>query len=176
MKYFAGFGVIAILLITILFGCGDDNFDVVLDNLDRPTYEVAGEIAECYKYLQSDLIGYYLAFDRLCVDMLVTGKTLEELAVDVTVAEILADTDTYNGEYVKIEAYVIFKDEDGIVIADQNNDLTTDVIAVVEFETEYIDNLTQGSQYTFMLQVWLVENANGGVLLDEPSAVVVENE
>ena len=176
MKYFGGFGVIVIMLITMLFGCGDDKFDVVLDNLDRPTYEVAGEISQCYKYLQSDLIGYYLAFDRLCVDMLVSGKTLEELAVDTTVAEILADTDTYNGEYVEIEAYVIFKDENGIVIADVNNDLTTDVLAVIEFETEYIDNLTQGNQYTFMLQVWLAENANGGVLLDEPAAVEVEME
>ena len=174
MKYFGGFGVIAILLISTLFGCGDDKFSVILDDLDRPTYEVAGEIAECYKYLESDLIGYYLAFDRLCVDMLVTGKTLEELAVETTVSAMLADTATYNGEYVELEAFVLSKNDAGIVIADVNNDLTNDVLLVIEFDTEYIDSLTQGSQYTFMLQVWFTESGNAGLLLGEPSEV--ENE
>lgn len=166
--------VSAIVLPVILLGCGDDKFNVVLDNLDRPTYEVAGDIAQCYQHLESDLVGYYLAFDRLCVDMLVTGKTLEELAIDTTVTEILADTDAYNGEYVELEAFVIFKNEEGMVIADVNNDLTDDVLAVIEVDTEYIADLAQGSQYTFMLQVWLGETTNGGLLVAEPSAV--ENE
>ena len=87
----------AIVSIAMLCGCADDKLNVVLDNLDRPTYEVADDIAQCYQHFESDLIGYYLAFDRLCIDMLVTGKTLEELAIDTTVSEILADTDTYNG-------------------------------------------------------------------------------
>ena len=174
MKYFAGFGVIVIVLITMLFGCGDDKFDVVLDNLDRPTYEVAGEIAECYEHLESDLVGYYLAFDRLCVDMLVTGKTLEELAVDTTVSTMLADTATYNGEYVEIDAYVLSKNDLDIEIADVNNDLTNDVLTVIEFDTEYIDNLTRGSQYTFIMQVWFTETVSVGLLLDEPSVVEAE--
>lgn len=166
--------VSAIVLPVILLGCGDDKFNVVLDNLDRPTYEVAGDIAQCYKHLESDLVGYYLAFDRLCVDMLVTGKTLEELAIDTTVTEILADTDAYNGEYVELEAFVIFKDEDGILIADVNNDLTNDYLVIIEDGTEYIATLTQGSQYTFIVQVLITDTVNGGLLLDEPSAV--ENE
>lgn len=163
--------VTAIASIAMLCGCADNNFDVVLDNLDRPTYEVAGDIAECYKHLERDLIGYYLAFNRLCIDMLVTGKTLDELTIDTTVPEILADTDTYNGEYVELEAFVIFKSEEGIVIADVNNDLTEDVLAVIEVDTEYIADLAQGSQYTFILQVWLVEDFSGGLLVAEPSEV-----
>ena len=166
--------VSAIVLPVMLCGCADDKLNVVLDNLDRPTYEVADDIAECYKYLESDLIGYYLAFDRLCVDMLVTGKTLEELAIDTTVTEILADTDTYNGEYVELEAFVILKNDEGMLIADVNNDLTEDVLPVIEIETEYIADLAQGSQYTFMLQVWISEATNGGLLVAEPTAV--ENE
>ena len=166
--------VSVIVLPVILLGCGDDNFSVVLDQLDRPTYEVADDIAECYEHLERDLIGYYLAFDRLCIDMLVTGKTLEELAIDTTVTEILADADTYNGEYVELEAFIIFKNDEGMVIADVNNDLTDDVLAVIEIGTEYIADLAQGSQYTFMLQVWIGETTNGGLLVAEPSAV--ENE
>ena len=166
--------VTAIVSIAMLCGCADDKLNVVLDNLDRPTYEVADDIAQCYKYLESDLIGYYLAFDRLCIDTLVTGKTLEELAIDTTVTEILADPDTYNGEYVELEAFVIFKNDEGILIADVNNDLTEDVLAVIEIDTEHIGYLAQGSQYTFMLQVWIGETTNGGLLVAEPSAV--ENE
>lgn len=166
--------VTAIVSIAMLCGCADDKFNVVLDQLDRPTYEVVDDVALCYEHLESDLTGYYLAFDRLCVDLLVTGKTLEELAIDTTVTEILADTDTYNGEYVELEAFVIFKNDEGMVIADVNNDLTEDVLAVIEVDTEYIAELAQGSQYTFMLQVWIGETTNGGLPVAEPSAV--ENE
>ena len=166
--------VSAIVLPVILLGCGDDKFDVVLDNLDRPTYEVADEIALCYQYLEIDFATYSLTFDKLCIDLLVTGKTLEELAIDTTVAEILADTDTYQAEYVELEAFVIFKDEDGILIADVNNDLTNDYLVIIEDGTEYIATLTQGSQYTFIVQVLITDTVNGGLLLDEPSAV--ENE
>ena len=166
--------ITAIVSIAMLSGCADDKLNVVLDQLDRPTYEVADDIAECYEHLERDLIGYYLAFDRLCIDMLVTGKTLEELAIDTTVTEILADADTYNGEYVELEAFIIFKNDEGMVIADVNNDLTDDVLAVIEIGTEYIADLAQGSQYTFMLQVWIGETTNGGLLVAEPSAV--ENE
>lgn len=166
--------VSAIVLPIILLGCGDDKFSVVLDQLDRPTYEVVDEIALCYQHLESDFTTYYLAFDRLCIDLLVTGKTLEELAIDTTVAEILADTDTYQTEYVELEAFVIFKDEDGILIADVNNDLTNDYLVIIEDGTEYIATLTQGSQYTFIVQVLITDTVNGGLLLDEPSAV--ENE
>ena len=163
--------VTAIVSIAMLCGCADDKLNVVLDNLDRPTYEVADDIAECYEHFESDLIGYYLAFDRLCIDMLVTGKTLEALAIDTTVTEILADTDTYNGEYVELEAFVIFKNDEGMLIADVNNDLTEDVLAVIEVDTAYIADLAQGSQYTFMLQVWIGETTNGGRLVAEPSAL-----
>ena len=163
--------VTAIVSIAILCGCADDKLNVVLDNLDRPTYEVADDIAQCYQYLERDPIGYYLAFDRLCIDMLVTGKTLEELAIDTTVTEILADSDTYNGEYVEIEAFVIFKNDEGMLIADVNNDLTEDVLVVIEVDTEYIGSLTRGTKYTFMIQVWFTENISGGLLVAEPSAV-----
>ena len=166
--------ITAIVSIAMLCGCADDKFNVVLDNLDRPTYEVADDIAQCYEHLESDFIGYYLAFDRLCIDMLVTGKTLEELAIDTTVTEILADTDTYNGEYVELEAFVIFKSEDGILIADVNNDLTEDVLAVIEIDTDYIADLAQGSQYKFTLQILIIDTLNGGRLLAEPSAVEAE--
>ena len=166
--------VSAIVLPIILLGCGDDKFSVVLDQLDRPTYEVVDEIALCYQHLESDFTTYYLAFDRLCIDLLVTGKTLGELAIDTTVTEILADTDTYQAEYVELEAFVIFKDEDGILIADVNNDLTNDYLVIIEDGTEYIATLSQGSQYTFIVQVLITDTVNGGLLLDEPSTV--ENE
>lgn len=116
--------VSVIVLPVILLGCGDDKFNVVLDQLDRPTYEVADEIALCYQYVETGFTTYSLTFDKLCLDLLVTGKTLEELAIDTTVAEILADTDTYQAEYVELEAFVIFKEDDGVLIADVNNDLT----------------------------------------------------
>ena len=166
--------VTAIVSIATLCGCADDKLNVVLDQLDRPTYEVVDDTAHCYNHFESDLTSYYIALDRLCVDMLVTGKTLEELAVNTTISEILADTDTYHGEYVKLEAFVIFKNDDGILIADVNNDLTDDVLVVIEDGTEYIGSLTRGNQYTFMVQVWITESGSGGRLLDEPSAV--ENE
>ena len=166
--------VSAIVLPVILLGCGDDKFNVVLDQLDRPTYEVADEIALCYQRLDRDFTTYYLAFDKLCIDLLVTGKTLEELAIDTTVAEILADADTYQAEYVELEAFVIFKDEDGILIADVNNDLTNNYLVIIEDGTEYIATLAQGSQYTFIVQVLITDTVNGGLLLNEPSAV--ENE
>lgn len=163
--------VTAIASIAMLCGCGDDKFNVVLDNLDRPTYEVADDIAQCYQHLEIDFIGYYLAFDRLCIDMLITGQTLEELAIDTTVTEILADTDTYNDEYVELEAFVIFKNEEGILIADVNNDLTEDYLVIIEDGTEYIATLTQGSQYKFIAQILITDTVNGGRLLAEPSAV-----
>ena len=46
------------------------------------------------------------------MDLLITGKTLDELAVDTTVTDILADTESYHGEYVELEAFVIFKNDD----------------------------------------------------------------
>lgn len=166
--------VSAIVLPMMLLGCGDDKFNVVLDQLDRPTYEIADEVALCYQHLESDFTTYYLAFDRLCIDLLVTGKTLEELAIDTTVAEILADTDTYQAEYVELEAFVIFKDDEGILIADVNNDLTEDYLVIIEDGTEYIAALTRGSQYKFMVQILITDTVNGGLLLNEPSEV--ENE
>ena len=166
--------VTAIVLPVMLLGCADDKLNVVLDQLDRPTYEVVDDAALCYEYLWKDLTGYYLAFDKLCVDLLVTGKTLEELAVNTTIAEILADTDTYQAEYVELEAFVIFKNDDGMLIADVNNDLTEDYLLIIEDGTEYIATLTRGSQYKFMVQVFITDTVNGGRLLDEPSAV--ENE
>ena len=166
--------VTAVVFSVMLSGCADDKFNVVLDQLDRPTYEVADDIALCYEYLESDLASYYLTFDRLCVDLLVTGKTLEELAIDTTVTEILADTDTYQAEYVELEAFVIFKNDDGILIADVNNDLTEDYLVIIEDGTEYIATLTRGSQYKFIVQFFSADTANGGRLLAEPSAV--ENE
>ena len=69
---------------------------------------------------------------------------------------------------------MIFKNDEGMLIADVHNDLTEDVLAVIEVDTEYIADLAQGSQYTFMLQVWIGETTNGGLLVAEPSAV--ENE
>lgn len=167
----------SLLIITVVFtlGCGDETFNAVLDNLDRPTSDVAGEIAECYVHLATNLISYNLTFDRLCIDMLVSGKTLEELAVDTTITEILADTDTYNGEYVEVQAYVIFKTEDTVVIADTNNDLTEDYLIIIEADTEYLESLAQGSQYTFIVQFFVAETANGGLLHAEPVAVEQEN-
>ena len=100
-----------------------------------------------------------------------TGKTLAELAVDTTVDEILADIDTYQAEYVEVEAYMIFKNDDGILIADTNNDLTDKYLVIIEQNTEYIASLTQSSQYTFIIQVFSTETTNGGLLLDEPVAV-----
>ena len=94
--------------------------------MDRPTYEVVDDAALCYDHLLGDLIYYYIALDKVCVDLMVTGKTLEELAVDTTVSEILSDTDTYHAEYVELEAFVIAINDEGMVIADVNNDLAND--------------------------------------------------
>ena len=44
--------VTAIVSIAMLCGCADDKLNVVLDNLDRPTYEVADDIAKCYEHLR----------------------------------------------------------------------------------------------------------------------------
>ena len=170
MKLFL-FSLLLIVFSAMLLGCADDKLNVVLDQLDRPTYEVVDDAALCYNHFESDLISYYIALDRLCVDLLVTGKTLEELTLDTTVSAIIADTDTYHGEYVELEAFVIFKNDEGIVIADVNNDLTNDVLTVIEYSTEYIDSLTQGNKYTFMIQVWITENVNGGRLVAEPTAL-----
>ncbi len=172
MKFFT-FSLLVIATVFTL-GCAEDRLDVVLDQLDRPTYEVVDEVALCYDYLLGDLTQYYIALDKVCVDLLVTGKTLEELAVDTTISEILSDTDAYHAEYVELEAFVIAVDEEGIVIADVNNDLTSDTLVIIDDGTGYIDNLTRGSQYKFLVQVIITDAGNGGRLLTEP--VAVENE
>ena len=105
MKLFT-FSLLVIATVFIL-GCAENRFDIVLDELDRPTYEVVGEVAGCYDYLLGDLTQYYIALDKVCVDLLVTRKTLEELTVDTTISTILSDTDTYHAEYVELEAFVI---------------------------------------------------------------------
>ncbi len=166
----------SLLVIATVFtlGCAEDRLDVVLDQLDRPTYEVVDEVAHCYDYLLGDLTQYYIALDKVCVDLLVTGKTLEELAVDTTISEILSDTDAYHAEYVELEAFVIAVNEEGIVIADVNNDLTSDTLVIIDDGTGYIDNLTRGSQYKFLVQVIVTDAGSGGRLLAEP--VASENE
>ena len=166
----------SLLIIAVVFtlGCAENRLDVVLDQLDRPTYEVVDEAALCYDHLLGDLTYYYIALDKVCVDLMVTGKTLEELAVDTTVSEILSDTDTYQGEYVALEAFVIAISDAGMVIADVNNDLTNDILVIIEDGTEYINSLTRGNKYKFLIQVIITEIGNGGRLLDEP--VVVEDE
>ena len=163
----------SLLIIAVVFtpGCAENRLDVVLDQLDRPTYEVVDDAALCYDHLLGDLTYYYIALDKVCVDLLVTGKTLEELAVDTTVSEILSDTDTYHAEYVELEAFVIAINDDGMVIADVNNDLTNDTLVIIEDGTEYIDSLTRGSKYKFLIQVIIAEVGNGGRLLDEPVAI-----
>ena len=163
----------SLLVIATVFtlGCAESRLDVVLDQLDRPTYEVVDEVALCYDYLLGDLTQYYIALDKVCVDLLVTGKTLEELAVDTTISTILSDTDTYHAEYVELEAFVITINDDGMVIADVNNDLTSDVLIIIEDGTEYIDSLTRGSKYKFLVQVIIADVGNGGRLLAEPVAV-----
>ncbi|MDE0424190.1 MAG: hypothetical protein OXN25_04905 [Candidatus Poribacteria bacterium] len=163
----------SLLVIVTVFtlGCAESRLDVVLDQLDRPTYEVVGEVAGCYDYLLGDLTQYYIALDKVCVDLLVTGKTLEELAVDTTISTILSDTDTYHAEYVELEAFVIATNDDGVVIADVNNDLTSDTLIIIDDGTEYIGNLTRGSQYKFLVQVVIADVGNLGRLLAEPVAV-----
>lgn len=163
----------SLLVIVTVFtlGCAESRLDVVLDQLDRPTYEVVGEVAGCYDYLLGDLTQYYIALDKVCVDLLVTGKTLEELAVDTTISTILSDTDTYHAEYVELEAFVIATNDDGVVIADVNNDLTSDTLIIIDDGTGYIDNLTRGSQYKFLVQVVIADVGNLGRLLAEPVAV-----
>lgn len=172
MKFFT----FSLLLIAMVFtlGCAENRLDIVLDQLDRPTYEVVGEVAFCYDYLLSDLTSYYIALDKVCVDLLVTGKTLEELAVDTTISEIRSDTDTYHAEYVALEAFVIATSDEGMVIADVNNDLTDNTLVIIEDGTEYIGSLARGSQYKFLIQIIITESGNGGRLLAEP--VAVENE
>ena len=166
----------SLLTIAVVFtlGCAENRLDVVLNQLDRPTYEVVDDAALCYDRLLGDLTYYYIALDKVCVDLLVTGKTLEELAVNTTVSEILSDTDTYHAEYVELEAFVIALNDEGMVIADVNNDLTNDILVIIENGTEYIDSLTRGSKYKFLIQVIIAEVGNGGRLLDEP--VIIEDE
>ncbi|MDE0012070.1 MAG: hypothetical protein OXU36_13050 [Candidatus Poribacteria bacterium] len=144
MKFFT----FSLLIIAVVFtlGCAENRLDVVLDQLDRPTYEVVDDAAFCYDHLLSDLTYYYIILDKLCVDLMVTGKTLEELTVDTTISEILSDTDTYHGEYVELEAFVIAISNEGMVIADVNNDLTNDILVIIEDDTEYIASLTRGSK------------------------------
>ena len=105
------------------------------------------------------------------MDLLVTGKTLEELAVNTTISEILSDTDTYHAEYVELEVFVIAINDEDIVIADVNNDLTNDTLTIIDDGTGYIDNLTRGSQYKFLIQVIIADVGNLGRLLAEPIAV-----
>ena len=166
----------SLLIIAVVFtlGCAENRLDVVLNQLDRPTYEVVDDAALCYNHLEQDLEFYYLALDKVCVDLLITGKTLDELAVDTTVTDILADTESYHGAYVELEAFVIFKNDDGMVIADVNNDLTNNTLIIIEDGTEYIDSLTRGSQYKFIIQVLITDTVNGGRLLGEP--VIIEDE
>ncbi|MCY3553623.1 MAG: hypothetical protein OXH39_24475 [Candidatus Poribacteria bacterium] len=163
----------SLLIIAVVFtlGCAENRLDVVLNQLDRPTYEVVDDAAFCYDHLEQDIEFYYLALDKLCVDLLITGKTLDELAVDTTVTDILADTESYHGEYVELEAFVIFKNDAGIVIADVNNDLTNNTLVIIESGTEYIDSLTRGSKYKFLIQVIIADTVNGGQLLSEPVAI-----
>ena len=163
----------SLLIIAAVFtlGCAENRLDVVLNQLDRPTYEVVDDAAFCYDHLEQDIEFYYLALDKLCVDLLITGKTLDELAVDTTVTDILADTESYHGEYVELEAFVIFKNDAGIVIADVNNDLTNNTLVIIESGTEYIDSLTRGSKYKFLIQVIIADTVNGGQLLSEPVAI-----
>lgn len=172
MKFFTFLLLIIAAVFTI--GCAENRLDVVLNQLDRPTYEVVDDAARCYHHLLGDLTYYYIALDKVCVDLMVTGKTLEELAVDTTVSEILSDTDTYHTEYVELEAFVIAINDDGMVLADVNNDLTNDILVIIEDSTEYIDSLTRGSKYKFLIQVIIADTVNGGRLLSEP--VVVEDE
>ena len=172
MKLFT-FSLLIIAVVFIL-GCAENRLDVVLNQLDRPTYEVVDDAAFCYKHLEQDIEFYYLALDKVCVDLLITGKTLDELAVDTTVTNILADTESYHGEYVELEAFVIFKNDDGMLIADVNNDLTNDILVIIEDGTEYIDSLTRGSQYKLIIQVFITDTVNGGRLLGEP--VIIEDE
>ena len=168
--------IFSLLIIAVVFtlGCAENRLDVVLNQLDRPTYEVVDDAALCYNHLEQDVEFYYLALDKVCVDLLITGKTLDELAVDTTVTDILADTESYHGEYVELEAFVIFKNDDGMVIADVNNDLTNNTLVIIEDGTEYIDSLTRGSQYKLIIQVFITDTVNGGRLLGEP--VVIEDE
>ena len=163
----------SLLIIAVVFtlGCAENRLDVVLNQLDRPTYEVVDDAAFCYDHLLGDLTYYYIALDKVCVDLLVTGKTLEELAVNTTVSEILSDTDTYHAEYVELEAFVIALNDEGMVIADVNNDLTNDILVIIEEGTEYIDSLMRGSKYKFLIQVIIAEVGNGGRLLGEPVAI-----
>ena len=118
MKLFT-FSLLVIATVFIL-GCAENRFDIVLDELDRPTYEVVGEVAGCYDYLLGDLTQYYIALDKVCVDLLVTRKTLEELTVDTTISTILSDTDTYHAEYVELEAFVIAVEDEGSVTVSKN--------------------------------------------------------
>ena len=172
MKFFT----FSLLIIATVFtlGCAENRLDVVLNQLDRPTYEVVDDAALCYDRLLGDLTYYYIALDKVCVDLMITGKTLEELAVDTTVSEILSDTDTYHAEYVELEAFVIAINDEGMVIADVNNDLTSDILVIIEDGTEYIDRLTRGSKYKFLIQVIIAEVGNGGRLLSEPVAIEEE--
>ena len=55
MKFFT-FSLSLLVIATVFtLGCAEDRLDVVLDQLDRPTYEVVDEVALCYDYLLGDL-------------------------------------------------------------------------------------------------------------------------
>ena len=78
MRYF-----VLYLLALALFGCGDQPLNVLLDQTDKSTSDIASEFTTCYKDLDVSENEYSLNFDKACIDGIIS-EGAEPSPVDET--------------------------------------------------------------------------------------------
>ena len=102
--------VLMIIGIGMWVGCDGVPLDTVLDQSDKHSTDIVGEVADCYTGFAVDTeAGEYQAiFSKACVDAVLgvevsdpTGVELSEIVEDVAINK---ETSTYTGQTVTIDA------------------------------------------------------------------------
>ena len=102
--------ILMLIVVGMLIGCDGVPLNTLLDQSDRHSTDIVGEVADCYTGLGVDAeAGEYLAiFSKACIDGVLGVEATEPESVSLS--DVVADvalnkeTSTYNGQTVTLEA------------------------------------------------------------------------
>ena len=164
MRYFFVY-LVLMVLIAIAVGCGNQPLDLILDQSDKTSSEIVGEITDCYKGLSTNTeAGEYLAvFDKMCVDGVISGTgtgtpTLPPGVIPTEMETIVADVATgstaYEHAWVYVEGLVTTDLTDGgrsILLETGNESVIFRVSSFVK--VSQLSRWTKGNRYGFILLI-----------------------
>ena len=158
------------MALALLAGCSGQPLDLVLDQSDKHSTEFVSEIAECYAGLEVDTQTdeYLAAFDKTCVDGVITGTeaSMPTLPPGVTatdiqtiVSDVATGSTAYEKAWVYVEGLVTSDLTDGkhaLLLETGNGSVAFRVSSFVK--ASQLSRWTKGNRYGFILFITSIED------------------